>query len=76
MSLKMFLFFLLLSLCSKSALSAQSECNLAQVCVSDLTDEDCAPGHVVAPNVIMGGCCPGCVIATSDENDGMFYIKK
>lgn len=71
----MFLFFLLLLVSSRSGLT--SECNLAQVCVSDLTDEDCAPGYVVAPNVIMGGCCPGCVIDTSDESEeGMFILKR
>lgn len=70
----MFLFFLLLLVCSSSVLSTESGCNLAQICVSDLTDEDCGPGQVVAPNVAMDGCCPGCVIDTGEESEGMFYI--
>lgn len=71
---KMFLFFLLLFVCSSSALSSESGCKLAHVCVSDLTDEDCGPGRVVAPNMTMGGCCPGCVNDPGDGSEEGRYV--
>lgn len=71
----MFLFFLLLFVCSSSTLSSESECKLAQVCVSDLTDEDCGPGYVAVPNVTLGRCCPGCVIDTNGSEEGTYVLN-
>lgn len=70
----MFLFFLLLFVCSSSTLSSVSGCKLAHVCVSDLTDEDCGLGRAVAPNMTIGGCCPGCVIYPGDGSEEGRYV--
>lgn len=40
--------------------SVTSQCQVAQVCVTDLSVEDCAPGQILAPNLNIFGCCPGC----------------
>lgn len=69
----MFLFLLLSFVCSSDTLSSESGCKLAHVCVFDLTNEDCGPGRVVAPNMTMGGCCPGCAIGTDvGTNEGSY----
>lgn len=70
--LKMYLLVLLIFVCS--SIASSSGCNLAQVCISDLTDEDCGPGQIVAPNQSMGGCCPGCVFDTGTGGEGNFFF--
>lgn len=36
------------------------KCEIAQVCVNDLSQEECGDGFIVAPNKAIFGCCPGC----------------
>ncbi|CAH2091316.1 unnamed protein product [Euphydryas editha] len=46
--------------------TSNSKCEVAQVCVTDLSEEECGAGFVLVPNKSIFGCCPGCEI----ENGG------
>lgn len=39
---------------------AVSQCEVANVCFADATDDDCLPGQVMVPFAGIFGCCPGC----------------
>ncbi|KAJ0178400.1 hypothetical protein K1T71_006223 [Dendrolimus kikuchii] len=40
------------------------QCQIAQTCVTDLSVADCPPGQILAPNLTVFGCCPGCQTPT------------
>ena len=40
--------------------NAQSQCEVAQVCITDLSQEDCGAGMQLIQNHNIFNCCPGC----------------
>ncbi|XP_050351890.1 uncharacterized protein LOC126774413 isoform X1 [Nymphalis io] len=46
-----------------------SQCEVAQVCVNDLSQAECGAGLVLTQNFNIFGCCPGCKLASEDGNN-------
>lgn len=49
--------FVLVSLLVNEAVT---ECDRAQVCFADVSDDDCTAGQSMVPNGGVFECCPGC----------------
>ncbi|KAG7296222.1 hypothetical protein JYU34_021332 [Plutella xylostella] len=47
--------------------AGDSQCEVAAVCVTDLTDEDCGAGYKMMPNSNIFNCCPRCVLDTEPD---------
>lgn len=52
-----------------------NRCEVAQVCVTDLSQEDCGPGLTLVRNASIFGCCPGCRQNGIDGEDSGKTIK-
>ncbi|XP_072947642.1 thyroglobulin-like [Epargyreus clarus] len=42
------------------SLEANSQCTIAQTCITDLSQADCREGEVLVSNSSIHGCCPSC----------------
>jgi hypothetical protein len=50
-------------LCWLQPKAAASKCDSSFGCISSLTPEYCRDlGEYLRPNILMGGCCPGCAV--------------
>ncbi|CAH2237898.1 jg16701 [Pararge aegeria aegeria] len=49
-----------------------NRCEVAEICVTDLSQADCGAGFVVVPNATIFGCCPACRLddGTGGGEDG------
>ncbi|XP_059054076.1 uncharacterized protein LOC131848286 [Achroia grisella] len=62
---------LITALCLLRDLTKASSCNVAQICVTDLTDADCARDNMVlVQNSNIHGCCPRCELPTGTPDTG------
>lgn len=46
----------------ETVVSNAEQCQMAQVCVADVTNDECMPGQVFVPNTSIYNCCPGCAV--------------
>lgn len=54
-----YLVFLLVG-CFHCSFSYGNQCEIAEVCVTDLTEANCAPTEYLKPGSSIFGCCPSC----------------
>ncbi|KAF9413128.1 hypothetical protein HW555_008570 [Spodoptera exigua] len=59
-------FFWLLLFCY-NILRVNTQCEIAQVCVTDISASDCFGIEQLIPNSIVHGCCPSCKQSTEDD---------
>ncbi|KAJ8713368.1 hypothetical protein PYW07_013738 [Mythimna separata] len=48
--------------------SVNPQCQIAQTCVTDISDDDCPDGQVVVPGSSIFGCCPSCGPRSDDDD--------
>lgn len=63
-------FYLLLIIITVNYKSNASRCTVAQVCVTDLSQNECGPGVPLTPYASIFGCCPGCGKPSDGDDTG------